>query len=71
MIHKNVTVFSNKKFLETIEIVKGMGKNWHCIKKYETNNVSIDEPEKMKNLLESTMQFISSPYKKNCSFFYH
>ncbi len=69
LIHKNVTVFSNKKFLETIEIVKGMGKNWHCIKKYETNNVSIDEPEKMKNLLESTMQFISSPSKKNCSFF--
>lgn len=64
LIHKNVTVFSNKKFLETIEIVKGMGKNWHCIKKYETNNVSIDEPEKMKNLLESTMQFISSPSKK-------
>ncbi|WP_324280904.1 ATP-dependent RNA helicase [Borreliella garinii] len=69
LIHKNVTVFSNKKFLETIEIVKGMGKNWHCIKKYETNNVSIDEPEKMKNLLENTMQFISSPSKKKIALF--
>ncbi|WKC88454.1 ATP-dependent RNA helicase [Borreliella japonica] len=68
LIHKNVTVFNNKKFLETIEIVKGMGKNWQCIKKYETNNVNIDEPEKMKDLLECTMQFISSPSKKNALF---
>ncbi|AFU75139.1 ATP-dependent RNA helicase [Borreliella afzelii] len=68
LMHKNATVFSNKKFLETIEIVKGMGKNWHCIKKYETNNVNIDEPEKMKNLLECTMQFIISPSKKTALF---
>ncbi|WPM05526.1 helicase-related protein [Borreliella sinica] len=68
LMHKNVTVLSNKKFLETIEIVKGMGKNWHCIKKYETNNVNIDDPEKMKNLLECTMQFISYPSKKNALF---
>ncbi|EEF56354.1 helicase-related protein [Borreliella burgdorferi] len=64
LMHKNITVFNNKKFLETIEIVKNMGKDWHCIKKYETKNVNIDEPEKMKNLLECTMQFISFPPKK-------
>ncbi|QFI14912.1 helicase-related protein [Borrelia sp. CA_690] len=65
LIHKNITVFNNKKFSETIEIVKAMGKNWHCIKKYETKNVNInEEPEKMKNLLECTMQFINSPPKK-------
>ncbi|WKC82017.1 helicase-related protein [Borreliella tanukii] len=68
LMHKNITVFNNKKFSETIEIVKGMGKDWHFIKKYETNNVNIDEPEKMKNLLECTMQFISSPTKKNALF---
>ncbi|PRQ96805.1 ATP-dependent RNA helicase [Borreliella burgdorferi] len=68
LMHKNITVFNNKKFLETIEIVKNMGKDWHCIKKYETKNVNIDEPEKMKNLLECTMQFISFPPKKNALF---
>ncbi|WKC80181.1 ATP-dependent RNA helicase [Borreliella tanukii] len=68
LMHKNITVFNNKKFSETIEIVKGMGKDWHFIKKYETNNVNIDEPEKMKNLLGCTMQFISSPTKKNALF---
>ncbi|MBB6212934.1 helicase-related protein [Borreliella californiensis] len=68
LMHKNITVFNNKKFLETIEIVKNMGKDWHCIKKYETNSVHINEPEKMKNLLECTMQFISSPSKKNALF---
>ncbi|WKC90315.1 helicase-related protein [Borreliella finlandensis] len=68
LMHKNITVFNNKKFLETIEIVKNMGKDWHCIRKYETKNVNIEEPEKMKNLLECTMQFISSPPKKNALF---
>ncbi|WNY59740.1 helicase-related protein [Borreliella burgdorferi] len=68
LMHKNITVFNNKKFLETIEIVKNMGKDWHCIKKYETKNVNIDEPEKMKNLLECTMQFTSFPPKKNALF---
>ncbi|WNY65339.1 ATP-dependent RNA helicase [Borreliella carolinensis] len=68
LMHKNITVFNNKKFLETIEIVKNMGKDWHYIKKYETNNVNINELEKMKNLLECTMQFTSSPPKKNALF---
>ncbi|EEF81978.1 ATP-dependent RNA helicase [Borreliella valaisiana] len=68
LMHKNIKVFNNKKFSETIEIVKGMGKDWHFIKKYETSNVNINEPEKMKNLLECTMQFISSPTKKNALF---
>ncbi|WKC75605.1 helicase-related protein [Borreliella yangtzensis] len=68
LMHKNITVFNNKKFSETIEIVKGMGKDWHFIKKYETSNVNIDEPEKMKNLLECTMQIISSPPKKYALF---
>ncbi|MGF7101403.1 ATP-dependent RNA helicase [Borreliella kurtenbachii] len=68
LMHKNITVFNNKKFLETIEIVKNMGKDWHYIKKYETNSVNINELEKMKNLLECTMQFISSPSKKNALF---
>ncbi|WKC85711.1 ATP-dependent RNA helicase [Borreliella lusitaniae] len=68
LMHKNITIFNNKKFSETIKIVKGMGKDWHYIKKYETNNVNIDEPEKMKNLLECTMKFISPPSKKNALF---
>ncbi|AEL18989.1 ATP-dependent RNA helicase [Borreliella bissettiae] len=68
LMHKNITVFNNKKFLETIEIVKNMGKDWHYIKKYETNSVNINELEKMKNLLECTMQFTSSPPKKNALF---
>ncbi|WKC91180.1 ATP-dependent RNA helicase [Borreliella carolinensis] len=65
---KNIPVFNNKKFLETIEIVKNMGKDWHYIKKYEANSVNINELEKMKNLLECTMQFTSSPPKKNALF---
>ncbi|MCD2401361.1 ATP-dependent RNA helicase [Borreliella bissettiae] len=68
LLHKNITVFNNKKFLETIEIVKNMGKDWHYIKKYETNSVNINELEKIKNLLECTMQFTSSPPKKNALF---
>ncbi|WNY60558.1 ATP-dependent RNA helicase [Borreliella bissettiae] len=68
LMHKNITVFNNKKFLETIEIVKNMGKDWHYIKKYEANSVNINELEKMKNLLECTMQFTSSPPKKNALF---
>ncbi|BCR22235.1 ATP-dependent RNA helicase [Borrelia sp. HM] len=68
LTYENLTIFKNKKLIEIMRIVNGMELDWKLLEKYENTNVNISEIDKMKNILECTMNFIKHPNKKSVLF---
>ncbi|QMU99567.1 DEAD/DEAH box helicase [Borrelia sp. A-FGy1] len=68
LIHKDLVIFKSKKLIEIIRIVSNMGLDWTLIEKYENNNININEVNKVKNILECTMNFVQHPNKKSVLF---
>ncbi|ASQ29547.1 ATP-dependent helicase [Borrelia miyamotoi] len=68
LTHENLTIFKNKKLIEIMRIVNGMESDWTLLKTYENTNVNINEIDKIKNILECTMNFIKHPNKKSVLF---
>ncbi|AHH06893.1 ATP-dependent endopeptidase Lon [Borrelia crocidurae DOU] len=68
LTYENLVIFKNKKLIEIMRIVNGMEPNWTLLKTYENTNVNINEIDKIKNILECTMNFIQHPNKKSVLF---
>ncbi|AFI31622.1 helicase-related protein [Borrelia crocidurae] len=68
LTYENLIIFKNKKLIEIMRIVNGMEPNWTLLKTYENTNVNINEIDKIKNILECTMNFIQHPNKKSVLF---
>ncbi|BCR21424.1 ATP-dependent RNA helicase [Borrelia miyamotoi] len=68
LTHENLTIFKKKKLIEIMRIVNGMESDWTLLKTYENTNVNINEINKIKNILECTMNFIKHPNKKSVLF---
>ncbi|ETZ17787.1 ATP-dependent endopeptidase Lon [Borrelia duttonii CR2A] len=68
LTYENLIIFKNKKLIEIMRIVNGMEPNWTLLKTYENTNVNINEIDKIKNILECTMNFIQHSNKKSVLF---
>ncbi|WP_024655074.1 helicase-related protein [Borrelia hispanica] len=68
LTYENLIIFKNKKLIEIMRIVNGMETSWTLLKTYENTNVNINEIDKIKNILECTMNFIQHPNKKSVLF---
>ncbi|AHH12861.1 ATP-dependent endopeptidase Lon [Borrelia hermsii YBT] len=68
LTHENLIIFKNKKLIEIMRIVNGMESDWMLIQTYENTNVNINEIDKIKNILECTMNFIKHPNNKSALF---
>ncbi|ACH95048.1 helicase-related protein [Borrelia recurrentis] len=68
LTYENLIIFKNKKLIEIMRIVNGMEPNWTLLKTYENTSVNINEIDKIKNILECTMNFIQHSNKKSVLF---
>ncbi|AHH08799.1 ATP-dependent endopeptidase Lon [Borrelia anserina BA2] len=68
LTHENLIILKNKKLIEIMRIVNSMEPDWTLIKAYENTNVHITEIDKIRNILECTMNFIKHPNKQSVLF---